>query len=130
MAAGKAANAAQVISNPLIATLRAQESDLNRQLADLSSRYLPSHPKIEDLKAQKENFEGKIDEEIQRIVESIRNSVSVAGAHVSSLEQSLARVEGRDCRVITWNAGTTAGVDCGRFRVGHDAGGAFEEIIK
>ena len=94
-AAGKAANASQVLSNPLIATLRAQESDLNRQLADLSSRYLPSHPKIQDLRAQKENFEGKIDEEIQRIVESIRNSVSVAGAHVASLEQSLARVEGR-----------------------------------
>ena len=94
-AAGKAANASQVLSNPLIATLRAQESDLNRQLADLSSRYLPSHPKIQDLQAQKENFEAKIDEEIQRIVESIRNSVSVAGAHVSSLEQSLARVEGR-----------------------------------
>ena len=48
-----------------------------------------------DLQAQKENFEGKINEEIQRIVESIRNSVSVASAHVSSLEQSLARVEGR-----------------------------------
>ena len=94
-AAGKAANASQVLSNPLIATLRAQESDLNRQLADLSSRYLPSHPKIQDLRAQKENFEGKIDEEIQRIVESIRNSVSVASAHVGSLEQSLARVEGR-----------------------------------
>ena len=43
---------------------------------------------------------------------------------------ALARVDGRDCRVITWNAGTTAAVDCGRFRVGHDAGGAFEEIIR
>jgi len=43
---------------------------------------------------------------------------------------ALARVDGRDCRVITWNAGTTAGVDCGRFRVGHDADGAFEEIIR
>jgi polysaccharide biosynthesis transport protein len=94
-AAGKASNASQVLSSPLIATLRAQESDLNRQLADLSSRYLPSHPKIQDLQAQKENFEGKINEEIQRIVESIRNSVSVASAHVNSLEQSLARVEGR-----------------------------------
>jgi hypothetical protein len=43
---------------------------------------------------------------------------------------ALARVEGQDCRVITWNAGTTAGVDCGRFRVGHDDGGAFEEIVR
>ena len=43
---------------------------------------------------------------------------------------ALARVDGRGCRVITWNAGTTAGVDCGRFRVGHDDRGAFEEIIR
>ena len=93
--AGKAANAAQVISSPLIATLRAQETDLNRQLADLSSRYLPSHPKILDLQAQKENLEGKINEEVQRIVESIRNALSVAGAHVGSLQQSLSQLEGQ-----------------------------------
>jgi len=42
----------------------------------------------------------------------------------------LARVDGRDCRITIWNGGTTAGVDCGRFRVGHDADGAFEEIIR
>jgi exopolysaccharide transport family protein len=94
-AAGKASNSSQVLSSPLIATLRAQETDLNRQLADLSSRYLPSHPKIQDLQAQKENLEGKINEEIQRVVESIRNGVGVASAHVGSLEQSLAQLEGR-----------------------------------
>ncbi len=93
--AGKAANAAQVLSSPLIATLRAQETDLNRQLADLSSRYLPGHPKILDLQAQKENLESKINEEVQRVVESIRNAVSIASAHVGSLQQSLSQVEGQ-----------------------------------
>jgi len=43
---------------------------------------------------------------------------------------ALARVDGRDCRITTWNAGATIGVDCGRYRIGHDAGGAFEEVIK
>jgi len=43
---------------------------------------------------------------------------------------ALARVEGRDCRITTWNAGATRGVDCGRYRIGHDAGGAFEEVIR
>jgi exopolysaccharide transport family protein len=94
-AAGKAANASQVLSSPLIATLRAQETDLNRQLADLSNRYLPGHPKIQDLQAQKENLEGKINEEVQRIVESVRNAVSIASAHVGSLQGSLAGLEGQ-----------------------------------
>ena len=43
---------------------------------------------------------------------------------------ALARVDGRGCRVLTWDAGSIAGVDCGRFRVGHDTDGAFEAIIK
>ena len=43
---------------------------------------------------------------------------------------ALTRVDGRECRVLTWDAGTIAGVDCGRFRVGHDADGAFEAIIR
>jgi succinoglycan biosynthesis transport protein ExoP len=90
---GQAANASQVLSSPLIATLRAQETDLNRQQADLTSRYLPSHPKILDLQAQKENLENKINEEIQRIAESVRNGVSIAAAHVGSLQQSLAQLE-------------------------------------
>ena len=43
---------------------------------------------------------------------------------------ALARVDGRGCRVLPWDAGSIAGVDCGRFRVGHDTEGAFEAIIK
>lgn len=90
---GQAANAEQVVSSPLIATLRAQETDLNRQLADLSSKYLPSHPKILNLQAQKENFEEKINEEVQRIVESVHNDVTSAAAHVASLQTSLSQLE-------------------------------------
>lgn len=91
--AGQAASAAQVISSPLIATLRAQESDLNRQLADLSSKYLPSHPKILNLEAQKDNLEAKINEEVQRIVESVHNDVTSAAAHAASLQASLSQLE-------------------------------------
>lgn len=94
--AGKAANAPQVVASSLISALRAQETDLNRQLADVSSRYLPSHPKVLDLKAQKENLEGKIDEEVQRIVESVRSSVTTAEAHVGSLQASLGRLENQN----------------------------------
>jgi hypothetical protein len=53
-----------------------------------------------------------------------------ASSRLTDPRPALARVEGRDCRVITWNAGSTVGVDCGQFRVGHDAGGAFEEIVR
>jgi capsular exopolysaccharide synthesis family protein len=93
--AGQAANSAQVISSPLIATLRGQETELNRNIANLSARYLPSHPKILDLQAQKQNLEQKIDEEVQRIVESVHNDVEAAQAHVASLQGSLNQLEGQ-----------------------------------
>jgi succinoglycan biosynthesis transport protein ExoP len=90
---GQAANSGQVLASPLIATLRSNETDLNRQIAQLSTKYLPSHPKILDLQAQKQNLEAKIDEEIQRVVESVHNDVSAAGAHVASLQGSLSELE-------------------------------------
>lgn len=93
---GQAANSAEVLSSPLIATLRAQETDLNRQLADLSSKYLPGHPKILDLQAQRANLEQKISQEVQRVVESVHNDVASAAAHVASLQQSLAALEAQD----------------------------------
>jgi polysaccharide biosynthesis transport protein len=92
---GQAANSAQVISSPLIATLRGQETELNRNIANLSTRYLPSHPKILDLQAQKENLGQKINEEVQRIVESVHSEVEAAQAHVASLQGSLSQVEGQ-----------------------------------
>ena len=90
---GRAADSGLVVASPLISTLRSQETVIAGQLADLSSKYLPGHPKILDLQAQKANIEAKIAEEVQRIVDSVRNEVSIASAHVASLEGSLRQVE-------------------------------------
>lgn len=91
--AGRAADSAAAMASPVISQLRAQESEIARQLADLSSKYLPGHPKILDLQAQKANIDSKIAEEVQRIVDAARNDVAVASAHVSSLQASLGSLE-------------------------------------
>jgi polysaccharide biosynthesis transport protein len=90
---GRAAGSAAAMASPVISALRAQDSDITRQLADLSSKYLPGHPKILDLQAQKANIDSKISEEVQRIVDSARNDVSVSSAHVGSLQGSLHQLE-------------------------------------
>ena len=79
--AGRAANSAQVMASPVIAALRAQESVLNGQMADLSSKYGPRHPKILDLQAQKATLDSKIAEEVQRVVDSAKNDVEVSQSH-------------------------------------------------
>jgi exopolysaccharide transport family protein len=91
--AGRATDAAQVVASPVIGALRGQEATLSNQIANLSSKYGPRHPKMLDLEAQKENLNAKIGEEVQRIVASVMNDVDVARAHVGSLQQSLQQVE-------------------------------------
>jgi succinoglycan biosynthesis transport protein ExoP len=90
---GKASEISQATSSLLINTLRGQEADLLRQEADLSSRYGPRNPKMLDIQSQKVNLQGKINEEVGRVVQSLANDVAIAQAHVSSLESSLGGAE-------------------------------------
>jgi succinoglycan biosynthesis transport protein ExoP len=90
---GHAADISQAVASPVITQLRAQEADLIRQEADLSSKYGPRNPKMVQLESQKTNLEGKIDEEVQRTVRSVANDVSIAQAHVNSLQASLNHIE-------------------------------------
>jgi polysaccharide biosynthesis transport protein len=92
---GHAADVSQVVASPLIATLRAQETEMLRQEADLSTQFGPRHPKILELESEKKNLQGKIGEEVQRVVETVASDVAVAQANVHSLEDSLAQLEGK-----------------------------------
>jgi capsular exopolysaccharide synthesis family protein len=91
---GHADNVSQVVASPLIEQLRAQETDLLRQEAELNSKYGPKHPRILDLEAQKQNLLAKINDEVQRVVQTVGNDVAVARAHVASLQSSLDQLEG------------------------------------
>ena len=91
--AGRASDAAPVVASPVIGALRGQEATLSNEIANLSTKYGPRHPKMLDLEAQKENLQTKIGEEVERIVASVKNDVEAARAHVTSLEQSLQQVE-------------------------------------
>jgi exopolysaccharide transport family protein len=90
---GRAADSVQVLASPLIATLRAQESQLTNEMANLTSKYGPRHPKILDMQAQKANLESKIKEEVQRFVDAAKNDADVAASHVASLQASLHEAE-------------------------------------
>ena len=91
--AGRASDSAQVLASPLIGQLRAQDAELTNQMANLSAKYGPRHPKILDLQAQKANLDNKIAEEVQRFVDAAKNDADVASSHVASLESSLREAE-------------------------------------
>jgi Mrp family chromosome partitioning ATPase len=93
IAAGQGSDVSQVVSSPLIIQLRAQEAELMRQEAQLSSKYGPRHPKMVDIESQKQNLEDKITQEAARIGGSAKNDVDVARANVGSLAASLKSLE-------------------------------------
>jgi uncharacterized protein involved in exopolysaccharide biosynthesis len=90
---GHAADVSQAVASPLIVQLRAQESDLIQQEAELATRYGPMHPKMAEVESQKKNLDAKIAQEVRRVVETAGNDVAVASAQVASLENSLKGTE-------------------------------------
>ncbi|MBN9544027.1 MAG: hypothetical protein J0I19_01030 [Alphaproteobacteria bacterium] len=89
MRGGNSADIAQVVSSPLIVQLRTQQADLVRQEGELSTQYGPLHPKMKALLAEKSDLDQKIAQEVSRLAGSIASDVSVARAHLNSLEASL-----------------------------------------
>ena len=88
-----AAGVSEVVASPLISQLRGQEADLLRQVAELSTRYGPRHPKMLDIESQKRNLDAKINEEVQRVINTVDEyGQGCARARLKSLQNSLAEL--------------------------------------
>ena len=93
-ASGDAADVSAVVSSPLIVQLRTQEAQLLRDEGDLQSKYGPLHPKLQALEEEKRDLDTKIADEVRRLTTATGNDLTVAKAHLQSLEQSLGGARG------------------------------------
>ncbi|PCJ70544.1 MAG: capsular biosynthesis protein [Rhodobiaceae bacterium] len=80
----------QVIESPVIAALRQQQAELSRKHADFASRYGARHPQMINVRAERRDLEAQIQQEVSRIVDSLKNAVAVVRTREQSIEQSLA----------------------------------------
>jgi succinoglycan biosynthesis transport protein ExoP len=87
--------ASQVVDSPVLTELRSKESELARLEALLSARYLPQHPRMVEVTAQREANRQRIAIEVQRGVERLANEMAVATANAESLAGSLNQVQSR-----------------------------------
>jgi len=94
MASGNPGDVSQIASSPLIVQLRTQQTDILRQEADLNSKYGPLHPRMQAIQQQKRDLDNKISQEVNRLAASAANDVTVARAHLNSLQASLGGTEG------------------------------------
>jgi capsular exopolysaccharide synthesis family protein len=82
-------SAVEVLESPLIQDLRRQESQTARRIAELSGEYGERHPTLLNARAELRDVREKIDLEVDRIVQRLRNEVAVARARAATLARSL-----------------------------------------
>jgi len=78
---------------PLVEKLREQEADLQKQQADLSTRYKPEHPTMVNLRAQIADIQNKIGVEARNAVQSASSTVAAARARVQALKDALSQAQ-------------------------------------
>jgi len=87
------AAAPDVLSSPVIQRLKERESELQRQLSDLSTRYGPKHPKMIKARAELQEMRSKMTDEINKVAEGLANEVAVARAKLAALQSGLSKLE-------------------------------------
>ena len=92
---GGEASYSEVLSSPLIVSLREQQSSLQRQLADLSGELGAQHPRMRSLRAEIADLNNGIRNEISKIIQGLENEVSVARARQETLRQNLDELKGQ-----------------------------------
>ena len=92
-AAIKDNNILEVLQSPVIQNLRAQEADAQRRAADLAAQYGDKHPKMVNARAEIAEIRSKIQTEVARVVDSLRNEVATQQAREQGLNQLLSKMK-------------------------------------
>jgi exopolysaccharide transport family protein len=90
-----AVEAAKVMSSPLMAELRVQETALLRRKSELAAELGARHPQMVNLQGEIETVRGKIGDEVERVIQDLENEVAVAKAREIELQNSLATLRGQ-----------------------------------
>jgi uncharacterized protein involved in exopolysaccharide biosynthesis/Mrp family chromosome partitioning ATPase len=90
---GKPIEASEVLNSELIRRLSEQRATLRAQLAEQSSTLLDGHPRIKELKAQLSDLDRQIRDEASKVSRSLENDARIAGGRVDSMTASLEQMK-------------------------------------
>ncbi len=82
----------QIVSSPLIDQLRAQEAEVLRREAALTTNYGDKYPTVRNVRNELQSIRGKIRQEVDKIATSVAHDAMVARAREASLRSSLAKL--------------------------------------
>ncbi|HLG45003.1 MAG TPA: polysaccharide biosynthesis tyrosine autokinase [Reyranella sp.] len=83
----------EVLANPLISSLRAQEAEVARRIGDLNQRYGESHPRLLQARAEQGQIQARISAEVAKILGSVQGDAEAARAKEKQLEEQVAQLE-------------------------------------
>jgi capsular exopolysaccharide synthesis family protein len=86
---GSAVTSSEALQSPVINDLRRQQTEVDREKADLENRYLSNHPEIQRINQEASNVEAQIQTEVQRIISNLESEVTIARQRLNSLERNL-----------------------------------------
>jgi succinoglycan biosynthesis transport protein ExoP len=90
---GKPIEASEVLNSELIRRLSEQRVTLRGQLAEQSSTLLDNHPRIKELKAQLSDLDRQIRDEASKLSRSLDNDSRIASGRVEGLSASLEQLK-------------------------------------
>src|SRR6195256_2156125 len=90
---GKPIEASEVLNSELTRRLSEQRVTLRAQLAEQSSTLLDNHPRIKELKAQLSDLDRQLREEASKISRSLDNDSRIAGGRGEGLSASLEQLK-------------------------------------
>jgi len=80
----------EVLENDLIRMIKTQEVALLQRRSELSKRYGENHPEMVALQSELKTLQAKKNQEVQRIIDALRNTWQAALAHENALKEALA----------------------------------------
>jgi len=86
---GSVASSSEVLNSSLIQRLRERQITLRGNLADLSTTYLPNHPRVVAVRSQLDGLNRQVRSEALKIVSGLEQQSKVSTARVASLRASL-----------------------------------------
>lgn len=85
----------EVLANPLISSLRAQEAEVARRVGDLNQRYGDSHPRILQARAEQGQIQGRISQEVAKIISSVQGDAEASRSKEAQLQAQVDDLERR-----------------------------------
>ena len=83
----------EVLANPLISSLRAQEAEVARRIGDLNQRYGESHPRLLQARAEQAQIQGRINAEVAKIISSVQGDAEAAKGKEAELQAQVDNLE-------------------------------------